>query len=132
MNLSGPPVGPAEEALSMKMIWAIIRPEFVRQVTCALDRAGIGAMTRFPSSGPGDGPFLPAPFPPGAGGEMLMIAVSDCEVAKAVTIIRQHARPAEPGPAGADAACNGRVYVTHIDESLTIRTAARAGRESRP
>jgi len=86
----------------MKMRWAIIRPEFTQRVIGALDHAGIGAMTHIPFRSPG-GEMNGPPAPPGVhdtSSEILMIAVSDHEVAKAVKIIRAAARLEVPGRDG--------------------------------
>jgi nitrogen regulatory protein PII 1 len=109
----------------MKMIWAIIRPEFVQRVIGALDRAGIGAMTRLHVTGSGSDtpPFVPVPQ--GTLTEVLMIAVPDSEVAKTVMIIRAHARMEGPGPHEGDTGANGKIFVTYIDEAFTIRTAGK-------
>jgi nitrogen regulatory protein PII len=109
----------------MKMIWAMIRPEFARQVIVALEHAGIWAMTRLNVTGSGldrENPPLALPTSDKPW-EMLMIAVPDNEVAKAVMVIRAHARSEEPGPHDGETSGNGKIFVTYIDESLTIRTA---------
>jgi nitrogen regulatory protein PII len=109
----------------MKMIWAIIQPEYVDRVIGALDQAGIGAMTRLHLSGSaGDNPpFVPVVHRTPT--EVLMIAVPDCEVAKTVLILRANARPEEPGHHDGDVTTNGKIFVTYVDESFTIRNTGK-------
>lgn len=114
----------------MKMIWAVIRPELVQRVVEGLDRAGISAMTRIHAPGAG-GEHAPLSFtPPDHPREILMIAVPDHEVAKAVTAIRNHARLGVPGGPDQESDINGKIFITHIDESFTIRTAGTMNRAS--
>jgi nitrogen regulatory protein PII len=102
----------------MKMIWVVTRPEFAQRVIEALDNAGISGMTRL---SPGYGhSLLPPCGPPDESREILMITLPDTDVAKAVNIIRSHAR--SEGQASSDASNYGRIFVTYIDESFTIRT----------
>jgi nitrogen regulatory protein PII len=115
----------------MKMIWAVIQPEAARQVILALDRAGIGGMTRF--SVTGDGRELSST--PAASGsrdharEMLMIAVPDNDVAKTVTIIRAEAKSGSKGPDGNGSPGDGKIFVTYIEDAFPIRTAGRTDGE---
>jgi nitrogen regulatory protein PII len=109
----------------MKMIWAVIRPEFAQRVVGALDHAGIGAMTRLHITGSERDNPLSGHMSTGKSREMLMIAVPDSEVAKTVMVIRSHARPEEPGRNDADQTSGGKIFVTSIDESFTIRTAGK-------
>ena len=114
----------------MKMIWAVIRLDFANRVIEALDRAGIGAMTRLhvPGLGEENPPIsLSSSDKPR---EILMIAVPDHEVAKAVTIIRSHARPERPDCPEDGNEDTGKIFVTYIEESFTIRTAGKTNRGS--
>jgi nitrogen regulatory protein PII len=114
----------------MKMIWAVIRPEFVQRVVAGLDHAGISAMTRIHAPGI-CGEILPVSFtPPDHPREVIMIAVPDHEVAKAVKAIRTHARIGDAGGNVPEPDPGGKVFVTHIDESFTIRTAGSVNRAS--
>jgi len=112
----------------MKMIWVTIRSEYVPRVLEALDRAGIGGMTRLNAAGPAENVFLSPCTAPDHGREILMIAVPDSDVAKVVTVIRAHARPEGPGRNDAEGFTDGKIFVTYIDEWFTIRTA-RTGAE---
>jgi nitrogen regulatory protein PII len=111
----------------MKMIWAIIRSDFVQRVVGALDHAGIGAMTRLRFNGTDDtnGPPL-CLLTTDSAQELLMIAVPDHEVAKAVTIIRTNAKLEDAGRVFEKNSPNGKIFVTFIDESFTIRTSGKA------
>jgi nitrogen regulatory protein PII len=111
----------------MKMIWAVISKEFTERVIEALDRAGIGAMTRLQVTGPYQDTLLLDQPNPDKPREVLMIAVPDAEVAKTVMVIRAHARPEEAGRHNAEPATAGKIFVTYIDESFTIRTAGKTG-----
>jgi nitrogen regulatory protein PII len=114
----------------MKMIWAVIRPEFVQSVVAGLDHAGISAMTRIHAPGACDG-LPPVSFTPrDQPREVLMIAVPDHEVAKAVKAIRTHAKIGDRGESDLEPDPSGKVFVTHIDESFTIRTAGSMNRAS--
>jgi nitrogen regulatory protein PII len=109
----------------MKMIWAIISPAYMHRVIDALARAGFGGMTRLPFRCPG-GPEPAGPDDGAPKSGVLMIAVPDNLVPKAVTVIRAHARPEGSGGNDNDEpASSGRIFVTRIDESFTIRTSPR-------
>ena len=113
----------------MKMIWAVIRPESAQRVIRSLDSAGIGGMTRLHVTGHGRemGITLGSVHYTEIPKEMLMIVVPDNEVAKVVMIIRTEAktgsmRAPEEGTIG-----DGKIFVTYVEDSFAIRTAARAG-----
>jgi nitrogen regulatory protein PII 1 len=114
----------------MKMIWAVIRPEFTQQVIEGLDYAGVSAITRLPvnDSDASRSPFLLPAFDKSQ--EMLMIAVPDNEVAKTVTVIRSNARSNGADNSRSEMSGGGKIFVTYIDESFTIRTAGKATKES--
>jgi nitrogen regulatory protein PII len=115
----------------MKMIWALIRSDFVQRVVGALDHAGIGAMTRLPFAGADDTNSPPiCLLKTGPALELLMIAVPDHEVAKAVTIIRTHAKPEDPDRVSGDPGPDGKIFVTVIDESFTIRTSEKRAKRA--
>jgi nitrogen regulatory protein PII len=111
----------------MKMIWALIRSDFVQPVVGALDHAGINAMTRLQLNGTDDtnGPPL-CLLKTDSAQELLMLAVPDHEVAKAVTIIRKNAKLEETGRVSEKNCPNGKIFVTFIDESFTIRTSGKS------
>ena len=78
----------------MKMIWAIIRPEYSQKVIDALEKTGISAMTRLHVTGHGAeigitaGSVNYSEIPK----EMLMLVLPDIDVARAVKIIRYHGK----------------------------------------
>jgi nitrogen regulatory protein PII 1 len=113
----------------MKMIWAVIRPEFAQQVIDGLDYAGVCAITRFPvTNSATSSPLISLPIIDNAQ-EMLMIAVPDNDVAKAVMVIRAHARPKNANNHRGGTFGSGKIFVTYIDEVFTIRTAGKSTRE---
>jgi nitrogen regulatory protein PII 1 len=109
----------------MKMIWAIIRPESAQRVIDALESAGIGAMTRLHVTGHGKEMGITAGFiryteiPK----EMLMIVLADNEVARAVTVIRNAAKTGTKDVADAGSIGDGKIFVTYVEDTYTIRTA---------
>jgi nitrogen regulatory protein PII 1 len=111
----------------MKMIWAVIRPESAQRVITALDRAGIGGMTRLHVTGHGRemGITLGSVHYTEIPKEMLMIVVPDNEVAKTVMLIRAEAKtgskPLEEGTIG-----DGKIFVTYVEDSIAIRTTGKA------
>lgn len=114
----------------MKMIWAVIRPESAQQVIKALDRAGIGGMTRIHVTGHGKemGITLGAVHYTEIPKEMLMIVVPDNDVAKTVIIIRAEAKTGPENTPGEGTIGDGKIFVTYVDDAFSIRTAGRTGR----
>ena len=110
----------------MKMIWAVIRPDSAQQVIDALENAGISAMTRLHVTGHGREMGIAAgltrytELPK----EMLMIVLADNEVARAVTAIRNAARTGVKDSPGATG--DGKIFVTYVEDSYTIRTTEKA------
>ena len=109
----------------MKMIRAIIRPESVQPVINALEKIGIGAMTRMNVTGRGKemGITLGAIQYTEMPKEMLMIVVPDYVVAKTITVIRSVAKTS--GTMGRSDTGNigdGKIFVTDVEEAYTIRT----------
>ncbi|MCK9440022.1 MAG: P-II family nitrogen regulator [Methanothrix sp.] len=103
------------DALGMKMIWAVIRPEVVDTVVKALTAGGYPAMTRFDVYGRGKQKGVVV------GGEnydmpktVLMLVVEASSTAGAVKIIEDNARTRSIG--------DGRIFVAPIEEAHTIRT----------
>jgi nitrogen regulatory protein PII 1 len=113
----------------MKMIWAVIRPEAVQRVIRALDTAGIGGMTRVHVTGHGKemgitlGEVRYTEIPK----EMLMIVVSDNEVAKTVMIIRSEAKTSMKDMVHEGTIGDGKIFVTYVEDSFAIRTVGKAG-----
>jgi nitrogen regulatory protein PII 1 len=108
----------------MKMIWAVIRPESAQNVIGALEQVGICAMTRMHVTGHGKEMGITAgsvrynEIPK----EMLLIVVPDNDVARAVTVIRNTARTGQDNP-DAGTIGDGKIFVTYVEDSYTIRTA---------
>jgi len=114
----------------MKMIWAVIRPEAAQRVIRALDTAGIGGITRLHVTGHGRemGITLGAVHYMEIPKEMLMIVVSDNEVAKTVMIIRTEAKTALKSAPGEGTIGDGKIFVTYVDDTFAIRTVGKEGR----
>ena len=112
------------------MIWAVIRPESAQRVIKALDNAGIGGMTRLHVTGHGRemGITLGAVHYMEIPKEMLMIVVSDNEVAKTVMTIRNEARIASKDVPGEGTIGDGKIFVTYVDDAFAIRTAGKERR----
>jgi nitrogen regulatory protein PII 1 len=111
----------------MKMIWAVIRPESTQRVIEALEQNGISAMTRLNVTGHGTemgitaGAIRYSEIPK----EMLMIAIQDNEVAKAVNIIKSEARTRTKNHPNDGTIGDGKIFVTYIEEFFTIRTSGK-------
>ena len=100
---------------SMKMIWAVIRPEIVDKVVKALIAGGFSAMTRFDVYGRGKQRGIAVAnenydMPK----TVLMLVVEAGQVSDAVKIIEEHARTGCIG--------DGRIFVAPIEQAYTIRT----------
>jgi len=103
------------DAISMKMIWAVIRPEVVDKVVKALTAAGFAAMTRFDVYGRGKQMGVVV------GGEsydmpktVLMLVVNSDSVESVMKIVEENARTGSIG--------DGRIFVAPIELAHTIRT----------
>jgi nitrogen regulatory protein PII 1 len=114
----------------MKMIWAVIRPESAQRVIRALDAAGIGGMTRIHVTGHGRemGIALGAVHYTEIPKEMLMIVVSDSEVAKTVTIIRTEAKTVSENTPVEGIIGDGKIFITYVEDTFAIRTAGKVTR----
>jgi nitrogen regulatory protein PII 1 len=113
----------------MKMIWAVIRPESAQRVIKALDTAGIGGMTRLHVTGHGKemGITLGAVHYTEIPKEMLMIVVSDNEVAKTVMIILKEAKTGSIITPGEGTIGDGKIFVTYVEDAFAIRSAGKSG-----
>ena len=111
----------------MKMIWAVIRPEYAQRVIDALEKTGISAMTRLNVTGHGSETGLMAglvnysEIPK----EMLMIVLPDIDVARAVRIISAVAKTWQKENPGHGAVGDGKIFITYVDDAYTVRTAER-------
>jgi nitrogen regulatory protein PII 1 len=110
--------------MSMKLIRAIIRPESTQRVIEALEKNSIYAMTRMNVTGRGremgitQGSVRYTEIPK----EMLMIILPDDAVTKAVRVIETAARTGTKYYPGAGNLGDGKIFVTDVEESHTIRT----------
>jgi len=111
----------------MKLVRAIIRPETTQRVIEALENNGISAMTRIPVTGRGremgitQGVVRYTEIPK----EMLMIVLPDTALAKAILVIETAARTGTPKYPAAGNIGDGKIFVTDVEESYTIRTGER-------
>ena len=111
----------------MKMIWAVIRPESAERVIKALDKAGVGGMTRLHVTGHGKemgtthGTVHYTEIPK----EMLILAVSDIAVAKTVKIIRKEAKTGSKNTPGEGIVGDGKIFITYVEDTFAIRTAGK-------
>ncbi len=103
----------------MKMVRAVIRPEMVDKVADSLEAGGFTALTRMDVFGRGKqkgikvGNVVYDNLPK----TMLMVVVDDEKLESAVKIIEDSARTGNIG--------DGKIFVTGVEESYTIRTGAR-------
>lgn len=116
------------------MIWALVWPEATERVIRALEHARIGGMTRIPVTNFDREPGISrdAVHYREISREMLMIAVPDNEVARAVMIIRAEAKIGSRNMAGEYLVDDGRIFVTYVEDSFAIRTFGRTGRDEKP
>jgi len=103
----------------MKMIRAIIRPEMSDKVANNLSEGGFFALTRLDVFGRGKqmgikvGNVLYDSLPK----TELMMVVEDDQLEKVISIIQDSARTGNIG--------DGKIFVTSVEESYTIRTGQR-------
>jgi nitrogen regulatory protein PII 1 len=108
----------------VKLIRAIIRPESTQQVIEMLEKNSISAMTRINVTGRGQemgithGSVRYTEIPK----EMLMIVVPDEIVTKTVRIIETAARTGPKGYPAPGHVGDGKIFVSDVEESYTIRT----------
>jgi nitrogen regulatory protein PII 1 len=108
----------------MKLIRAIIRPESTQRVIEALEKNNIYAMTRMNVTGRGkemgitQGSIRYTEIPK----EMLIIVLPDDAVTKAVRVIETAARTGTKEYPASGNLGDGKIFVTDVEESHTIRT----------
>jgi len=104
----------------MKMIRAIIRPEKESDVLTALERSGFSAMTKIDVLGRGKqrGIKIGSARYEEIAKLMLMLVVEEKDVERAVDIIKISARTGNFG--------DGKIFVTPVEETITIRTGEKA------
>jgi nitrogen regulatory protein PII 1 len=113
--------------VSVKLIRAIIRPESTQRVIEALEKNSIYAMTRTNVTGRGKemgithGSVRYTEMPK----EMLMIVLPDDAVTKAVRVIETAARTGTKDYPAAGNVGDGKIFVSDVEESHTIRTGER-------
>jgi nitrogen regulatory protein PII 1 len=100
----------------MKMIRAIIRPEKETDVLTALERSGFSAMTKTDVLGRGKqrGIKVGSARYDEISKLLLMLVVEDKDHERATDIIKTSARTGNYG--------DGKIFVTPVDRTLTIRT----------
>jgi nitrogen regulatory protein PII len=109
----------------MKMIWAVVPPGCADDVIGALRKAGIQPVTCIDGAG-FFGPAAAAPACDGNDGRLLIVAVADQDVPKAVHAIREKAKAHGKETPGQDA--HGKILISYVDDFYTIRSA-RKGRD---
>ena len=103
----------------MKMIRAIVRPEKTEDVVDSLEEVGFIALTKLDVFGRGKqkgiqiGPTKYDELPK----VMLMLVVEDGDAETVIDTIREHARTGSFG--------DGKIFVTEVEETYTIRTGER-------
>lgn len=108
----------------MKLIRAIIRPETTQRVIAALEHVDIYGMTRMNVTGRGRemgisvGEMRYTEIPK----EMLMIEVPDQNVAKTVSTIMNSARTTSTKSMSSGSPGDGKIFVSDVVASFTIRT----------
>lgn len=100
----------------MKMIRAIVRPEKESEAIKALEGSGFGALTKWDVLGRGrqKGIQVGAAIYGELAKSCLMLVVKDDDVQKAVDAITAASKTGHPG--------DGRIFVSDVGSSLTIRT----------
>lgn len=108
------------EAVRMKMVCAVIRPEMFGSVKAALEADGVYGMTVTEVMGRGAqrgialkfrGKVMPVELIPKVKIEMV---VSDADVEKVIGIIRTNGRTGKPG--------DGRIFVLSVESISRVRT----------
>lgn len=106
----------------MKMVWAVIRPEKVYEVTKALSDAGFNASTKWQVGGRGRqkgiqvGDVCYEEITKNA----LMVVVDDEDKNEVIDIIMQTSITGESGNSG-----DGKIFVVPVEESYTISTSSK-------
>lgn len=106
----------------MKMIWAIIRPEKIYEVTKALGEAGYNASTKWPVAGRGrqKGIQVGDVCYEEISKNALAVIAEDEDKNEVIDIIMQTAITGETGNSG-----DGKVFVLPVEESYTISTSSK-------
>jgi|GEM_PF-2906110 len=109
----------------MKMIWAHIRSEKAQQVIDALEKTGVRALTRIRVADPIVELKIPGepPTSPDTAREMVILVLADCEVAKAITTIRNAVRAGLKKNPDDEKTGTDRIFVTYVEDFYTLRAA---------
>lgn len=106
----------------MKMVWSVVRPEKVYEVTQALADAGYNASTKWQVGGRGKQKGIQV-------GDVyyeeitkcaLMVVAEDEDKDEVIDIIMQAAQTGEGGNSG-----DGKIFVVPIEESYTISSSSK-------
>lgn len=105
----------------MKLLRAIVRPERERDVVRALERAGIVALTKIPVTGRGrqGGATNGALGYAELAKVMILIALQDEQVDRAVTVIAHAAYTGNPG--------DGQIFISPVEKVVRLRTGEMYG-----
>lgn len=109
----------------MKMIWAIIQSKSAQMVIDALENVGVQAMTRMEITGYEKEAGISAKVTEYTEKpkEMLMIVLSDNDVAKAVITIRNAVKKSLKNLPASKTSSNGRIFVTYVEDFYSINMA---------
>ena len=100
----------------MKMIRAIVRPDREDKVTQALEEAGFPSVTKCDVLGRGrqKGIRIADVLYDELAKTFLMVVVEDPDLDRAIEAINKGARTGHPG--------DGKIFVTHVERAITVRT----------
>lgn len=106
----------------MKMIWSVVRPEKVYEVTNALAEAGYNASTKWQIGGRGKqkGIQVGDVFYEEITKMALMVVVNDEDKNEVIDIIMETSQTGEDGNSG-----DGKIFVLPIEESYTISSSTK-------
>jgi nitrogen regulatory protein PII 1 len=104
----------------MKMVRAIVRPEREEEVLRALEANDLWAFTRMDVFGRGrqQGIQIGAARYDELAKSLFMVVVEDEDLPKALEAFERGARTGNPG--------DGKVFVTEVEQALTIRTGEKS------
>lgn len=106
----------------MKMIWSVVRPEKVYEVTSALAEAGYNASTKWQVGGRGrqKGIQVGDVFYEEITKMALMVVVNDEDKNEVIDIIMETSQTGEDGNSG-----DGKIFVLPIEETYTISSSTK-------
>ena len=105
--------------MTMKMVWAILRPERTADVIASLEKAGFYAFTRLDVMGRGrqKGLMVGSSRYEEVAKTKLMLVVGDHEAERAVETLKIAARTGNPG--------DGKIFVSPLGAVYSIRSKSR-------